>query len=525
MNVTTQPLLDPTRLSAAALAERIANGELSAVEVVDAHIARIEQVNPKLNAVVVKRYDAARAEAKAADRRRAAGKPLGPLHGVPITVKECLDLAGTPATFGFASRVHELATADEMHVARLRNVGAIVVGKTNVSQLLLFFESDNPVYGRTNNPWNLERTPGGSSGGEAAIIAAGGSALGIGTDLGGSIRVPAAFCGLASIKPTAGRLPDRSRYSIPIGQQAIASQVGLMARTVRDVAVALEIANGGRAPEAPGLALGDASSVALPQLRVGFFVDDGILSASPAAQRAVREAAALLATRGARVTEWSPYRVQEAYDLFFSILAADGARGMKRTMGKNRRDPRIADIEAGGSAPRAMLPLIRALLRMMGRPSIAAIARNYGLRTADEYWCLIERQLDYQQAFARALDTAEGGPFDILLLPASPLPAFRHGATKELTTAGAYTTLFNVLGYPAGVVPITRVQSGEDKGRAPSRDRMMTAARAAELDSVGLPIGVQVVARPWREHVALAAMTAIEDGARGRPGFPATPVA
>src|ERR1051325_10486293 len=195
MNDMTQPPMTSTQFSATALAERIAKGELSAVEVVEAHIARIEQVNAQLNAVVVKRYDAARAEAKAADRRRAAGEPLGPLHGVPITVKECLDVVGTPSTFGFASRAKDLATADEIHVARLRNAGAIVLGKTNVAQLLLFFESDNPVYGPTNNPWNLERTPGGSSGGEAAIIAAGGSALGIGTDLGGSIRVPAALCG------------------------------------------------------------------------------------------------------------------------------------------------------------------------------------------------------------------------------------------------------------------------------------------------------------------------------------------
>lgn len=515
----------PIGLSATALAARIASGELSAVEAVEAHIARIERVNPKLNAVVVKRYEAARAEAEAADRRRAAGEPLGPLHGVPITVKECLDFAGMPSTFGLDSQAHALAQADEMHVARLRRAGAIVLGKTNVSQLLLFYETDNPVYGRTNNPWDLERAPGGSSGGEAAIIAAGGSPLGIGADIGGSIRIPAAFCGLASLKPTAGRLPDRGRHSVPIGEQAIESQIGLIARTVRDVALALEVANGGRAPQPPGYALGDDGAVALEDLRVGFFTDDGIFPASPAPQRAVHEAAAHLAAAGAKVTQWSPYRLKDAFEIFFSILSADGARGIKRTLGKNRRDPRIADMEAGASAPRALGPLLRALLRAMRRPSIATIARNYAHRTTDEYWRLVERQIDYRHAFAQALDEAAGGPLDVVLLPAASLPAFRHGAARELATAGVYATLLNVLGFPAGVVPVTRVQPGEDRARPPARDRMVDAARATELGSAGLPIGVQVVARPWREDIALAAMAAIEIAARERPGFPLTPVA
>jgi fatty acid amide hydrolase len=192
-----------SRRSAGKLAALIARGEVSAVEAVEAHIQRIEQVNPKLNAVVVKRYDAARAEAHQADERRARGEPSLPLQGVPITIKEALDLEGTPSTFGSPSRANVLATQDDTYVARLRQAGAIILGKTNVAQILFYYESDNPLYGRTNNPWNLERTPGGSSGGEAAIIASGGAPLGLGTDIGGSLRVPATLCGIASIKPQA----------------------------------------------------------------------------------------------------------------------------------------------------------------------------------------------------------------------------------------------------------------------------------------------------------------------------------
>src|SRR5437764_822917 len=158
--------------SARDLARLIASGELSAREVVDAHIERIEAVNPKLNAVVVERFDGARREAAAVDKKRAARESLPPLAGVPVTVKECLDLAGTASTFGIATRANSIASFDEEHVARLRTAGAIVLGKTNDSQLLISIESDNPVYGRSNNPWNPERTCGGSSGGEGAIIAA-----------------------------------------------------------------------------------------------------------------------------------------------------------------------------------------------------------------------------------------------------------------------------------------------------------------------------------------------------------------
>src|SRR5260221_14351964 len=204
-----------TSLSAPELANMIACGDLSSVEAVEAHIERIERVNPGLNAVVVKRYDAARAEARQADERRANGEVLGPLHGVPITIKESLDLIDTPSTFGLQSRGRILARQNDLYLARMRKAGAIILGKTNVAQLLYYIESDNPVYGRTNNPWNLDRSPGGSSGGQAAIIAAGGSPMGLGTDIGGSIRVPATFCGIAGLKPTAGRTPDAGRHRQP----------------------------------------------------------------------------------------------------------------------------------------------------------------------------------------------------------------------------------------------------------------------------------------------------------------------
>lgn len=515
------PTTDITERSAIALAASIAQGELSAIEAVEASIARIEAVNPTLNAVVVKRYDEARAEARAADERRARGEPMGPLHGVPITVKECFDVTGTPATYGLPSRAQTLAAADDRYIQRLRAAGAIIVGKTNVSQLLLYIEADNPLYGRTNNPWNLERTPGGSSGGQAAIIAAGASPLGLATDIGGSIRVPAAFCGVAGIKPTAGRTPDETSFGVPLGQRAIASQVGPLARSVDDVALALEIINGGHAPQVePPMPLGDPATVDVSKLRVAYYTDDGMLPVAQSVRRATIEAAGLLAARGAQVTEWRPPEMERASDIFFGALSADGGAGAKTFLGKNPRDPRIAQLVALTGAPRWLLAVAGGALRALGQRSQARLLRNFGYHATLHYWRLVEAQAAYQRRFAQALDDDPGGPFDVIICPAAALPAIRHGDSRDLVTMGAYATLYNALGYPAGIVPVSTVRPGEEQPRKAGRDATQRAARRAEEGSAGLPLAAQVVARPWREHVALAAMRAIEETVTASGGLP-----
>jgi fatty acid amide hydrolase len=519
METTTQRTL--TSLSAVELAAMIARGDISSVEAVEAHIERIERVNPGLNAVVVKRYDAARAEAQQADQRRSRGELLGPLHGVPITIKESLDLEGTASTFGLPSRASTRARQDDVYVARVREAGAIILGKTNVAQLLFYFESDNPVYGRTNNPWNLDRSSGGSSGGQAAIIAAGGSPLGLGTDLGGSLRVPATFCGITSLKPTAGRTPDAGRYSIHIGQRAIVSQVGVLARQVDDVALGMEIINGGRNPTVePALPLGDPGAVDVSRLRVAYYTEDGTFKTAPAVRRAVLEAANILRNAGAQVTEWSPPDVNHAADLFYSIMSADGGQGLKQALGRDKRDPRIVPLLLFGQRSRLTLSVMGGLLRMLGQQGLARSIRNFGHRDTLHYWQLVEAQMEYQRRFLEALDSDEGGPFDVIVCPGCSLPAFTHGSSRDLLTAGGYTILYNVLGYPAGIVPVTSVHSGEEVGRKPSRDVVEQAARKVELGSAGLPIGVQIVARPWREHVALAAMRAIEEVVRTHSDYP-----
>jgi fatty acid amide hydrolase len=406
-----------------------------------------------------------------------------------------------------ASRKQQYATSDETHVASLRQAGAIILGKTNVAQLLAFVETDNPVYGRTNNPHNPDRTCGGSSGGEAAIIAAGGSPLGLGTDIGGSVRVPAAFCGIASIKPTAGRMPDTGRASFAFGQQAIQSQVGVLGKKVADVSLGLAVANRANPAQIP---LGEPTHVDLTTLRVAFYENDQTLAPCPAARRAVREAAARLRSQGALVTEWQPPAVPDAYDLFYRIMTADGGTHIRKLIGKQAADPRVAQLAQLTGLSRPLVGLVTGLLSLAGQHKTAAIGRNFGYRDTTNYWERVEAQHNYRERFAQALNQADGGPFDLILAPAFALPALTHGAAKDLGTAGAYTVLYNLLGYPAGIVPFTRVLPNEETDRPTSTDIVEKTAAHVELGSAGLPIGVQVIARPWHEHLALAAMQALE---------------
>lgn len=511
-----------TLLPATELAALIARGDASSVEVVEAHIARIEEVNPKINAVVVACFDRARHEAKAADARRARGEPLGPLHGVPITIKECLDLAGTPSTFGMPSRRNDIAGANDRYVQRLIECGAIVIGKTNVPQALIYNESSNALYGRTNNPWAFDRTCGGSSGGEAAIIAAGGSPLGLGTDIGGSVRLPAHFCGIVGLKPTALRTHDYSRFSdLPLEFGPITSVVGPMAREVVDVALAMRLIGALPHPRLPSpMPPGDPRTVDASRLRVGYFTQDGLMPPSPAVQRAVREAAAILRAAGAQVAEWTPPDLCRAEALYVRLLTGNGAHAFRAALAHDKPEPQLAGMYWLARRSRTTVKLVRNALAALGQAKFARRLDNVGFSAEDVRRFAAEAEA-YRRAFAAAMDGADGGPLDIVLGPVCFSPAWPHGASRELVTGGAYCVLYNLLGYPAGVVPVTRVRPDEAVARPRSLDVVEMAARAVDIGSAGLPVGVQVAARPWQEHIALAAMKVIQDGARRREDYPA----
>ncbi|MCE9620820.1 MAG: amidase [Actinomycetia bacterium] len=487
------------QLPAHAIARAIAAGEISSREAVDAHIDRIEAVQPQLNAIVAERFADARAEADAADEARRRGDRLGVLHGVPVSLKDCLDIAGLPSTFGVIARRDAIATTDEVHVARLRAAGAIPVAKTNVAQFLAFVESDNPLHGRTDNPWNSERSCGGSSGGEAALIAACGSPLGLGTDIGGSARNPSAFCGIAGFKPSAGRMPDTGTGSFSLEQQQVASEVGVLARTTADIALALSVVNG-------AMPLGDPATVDIGSLRVAVVESDGVLQPCTTSQRAVKESAAQLAAAGAQVSTWTLPDPAEGMRLAFAAI------GFNKLV-------HFADIAAGTKIDSRVKQLMQlSKLRSPVRKGMSGLLKVFGQRGLADGLALLDVAHDshaevvaqlaaYRIRFAAAM-AADG--IDAILLPASPLPAIRHGASKQLGTLGTYAILWNALGYPAGAVPWTKVRPDEAEVGGRSIDAVAATARKSIRGSVGLPIGVQLVAPHGQDHRVLALMETVE---------------
>jgi amidase len=447
--------------SAAELAEAIRGKKLSSKEVVEAHLERIAAVNPKLNAVVQFTAEAARKQAEEADAALARGEVKGPLHGVPMTIKDTLETEGVICTGGTKGRANFVPKADATAVARLRAAGAIFLGKTNVPELAGAVESDNLVYGRTNNPYDLARTPGGSSGGEAAIVAACGSPLGLGTDAGGSIRIPAHFCGLAAIKPTSGRVPRTGQFPQPMGARAPVFHVSLISRRVEDLALALPIIAGPDYRDASivGMPLLDPRQVALGGLKLAWFDDDGVASPTREIAVAVRDSVKALADAGVKVEEKKTPDAEKAATVYFDMSRGDGGAGTR------------AFLKSIGSDP--ISPLFEKALTYSAGPAMA---------TTTEALAAFVRWDLFKNSMLRFMES-----YDAVLSPVAPYPALAHGTSfDEANRKGfGYAQMYNLTGWPSATVRI---------GTSPE----------------GLPLNVQVAAKPWREDVALALATHLE---------------
>jgi fatty acid amide hydrolase len=452
--------------------------------------------------------------AAGADRRDPEGR--GPLHGLPVTIQECFDVVGTDSTVGVPSRVGRPAGRDATLVARLRSAGAVILGKTNLSQLLLYAETDNPVYGRTSHPLDQARSPGGSSGGEAALVATGGSALGLGVDIGGGVRIPAHDCGLAGIRPTPGTLPlDGLATRGTLGGEDLPEAGGLLGRSVEDLRLGLAALAPERFGDEASTHGAGRVSTATPDLRglrIGVYEDDGFFPASAAIRRAVRQAVGMLIDLGAELEAVEAPDVSGALGAYYGLLTADGGDAFIAFLGRGKRDPRVADLLAlaAGAGQR------RSLLAGLGRGGSAQLPGALG--RVDEAGLLQLRAAadDARARFARLLEERK---LDALVSPVKSLPAFIHGATRELGAASVdYAAVYDLLRWPAGTVPVSRVLPGEEGGRPSGRDRVLSAARKVDAGSAGLPVGVQVAALPGLDHVVLRIMAAIE---RGRTAAPA----
>src|SRR5277367_1191952 len=298
-------------LSAIEQARLIRERKISSVELIEAHLRRIGELQPSINAVTEVLCETALAEARRADGMEAGGA----LHGVPFSVKDSIEVAGTVSTAGSVGR--SAASVDATLVARLRAAGAIPIAKTNLPELLFAFESDNYIFGRTNNPYDVSRTAGGSSGGEAALIAACGSPMGLGSDCAGSVRLPAAFCGIAGIKPTSGRLPRLGHFPPEGAWFESLWQIGPMARYVEDLRLMLGVL-------AEELPLREGTAPLRSRMRIAFYTDNGFAPASQEVASVVRAAADALSA-----VEDRPSCIADAYELEMKILGADGGDGLR----------------------------------------------------------------------------------------------------------------------------------------------------------------------------------------------------
>jgi Asp-tRNA(Asn)/Glu-tRNA(Gln) amidotransferase A subunit family amidase len=452
--------------SAVSLSKNILTKKLSCLELIASHLRRIDDLNPKLNAFIELHPDEARAHARAADEAIARGDQLGPLHGVPLSMKSSIAVKGFRWETGSKLRAGIVAPHDAPLVSRLKNAGAIILGTTNCAELLMAWETDNLLYGRTNNPTDLSRTAGGSSGGESAAIASGMSAGGVGSDGGGSIRVPAHFTGICGLKPTPGRIPATGHFPVSVGPFALLGVVGPMARTVADLKVLFEVMQG---PDD-----GDTSSAPVPlrwpklqdlkTLRIGYFEDDGRTPVTAETRAAVRTAAEALKRAGFDVRPFRPEGLEEARELWWKLFGGAGAMLL---------GPMLKGREADLS------PILKQF------SGWTAAEEPHTARSLLDTW--IRRDAIRMKIFEQMRE------YPVLLCPVASIPAFRHGErswtidgkTVEYLDAWSYCEWFNLLGTPAAVVPV---------GRSPD----------------GLPIGVQISAKPWEEEIVLSVAEILE---------------
>jgi Asp-tRNA(Asn)/Glu-tRNA(Gln) amidotransferase A subunit family amidase len=459
-------LVDSSQPPAVELMARLRIGDVTSRSLAEHHLSRIEQVNGDVNAVVTIDPDEVLRMADAADARRRDGED-GLLLGLPVTVKDSIAVCGVRTTGGSWARRDHVPDEDASAVARLRAAGAIVLGKTNVPELCASYETDNGVFGRTSNPHDRGRTSGGSSGGEAAAIAAGMSPLGLGSDGGGSIRVPAHYCGIFGLRPTPGRVPETGQWpSTRASGYVDMTCVGPLGRSSADLALLLEVVSGPDLvdPYAVPVPLRDWRTVDVAGLRVAVLYEDGVVEPTTGTVDAVREAADRMRSAGARVTEVQAPDSQEATELFFAATgAAGGADLVNLTQGcEGRHAPQFA----------RFLDLMT-----VTRP------------TSAEWFEVLQRIFDFRSRIRR---WASG--FDVVLTPVVAGPAPEHGRPPggipdeeyDRYRAFNFTHTCSVAGLPAAAVPV----GSED----------------------GLPVGVQVIANPWREDVVLAASHRLETG-------------
>ena len=481
--------------TATAIAHGVSSGRLRATDVVADH-ARRHAAHVGLNALVQLRTRDAEADAEAVDAAIASGQAR-PLAGVPVSVKECFPVRGLATTLGLRGRRELVDGDDAAIVRRLREAGAVVVGKANVPQAMYLHETANPVWGRTLHPLDPTRGPGGSSGGDAALVAAGVVPLAVGNDLAGSLRQPANACGIAALMPRSMVIGEAGSFRTLPHLTAVQSRAGFLARTVEDLRLAVGAVAGDDFVELVG-----------PPRRVAWWDETGPIPPSPAVRRAVHEAVARLEAAGVGVVRVPGHLATEAAWLLLGILAADGGDDIRRLFGSERPMAGVAKLLAIAGLQRRWRAAVAAVLTTVGSRIESEGVRRTGRRSPRE---LAELLAARDRLAARLGELVEG--CDAVVLPVSAVPALRHGTAARLVLAAAPCLLANLLDLAAGAVPVTTVRADEERSRPWSLDPVLRAAAATDRGSRGLPVGVQVIACPGHgEATVLDVMRRIKPG-------------
>jgi fatty acid amide hydrolase 2 len=465
-------------LSGTAIAALVRSGEVTSREAVEQHIEQIERVNATINAVVRQRFEAARAEAEAADARRGAtpAEALPAFHGVPCTIKETFSLEGMPNTAGLLARKHVVAVKDAPTVARLRRAGAIPLGVTNTSELAMWMESTNRVYGRSNNPYDPTRIVGGSSGGEAAIIAAGGSPFGLGSDIGGSIRGPCFFNGIFGHKPSGGLVPNTGQYPLVANRTLRILATGPMARRAEDLMPLLRVLAGpdGEDRACEPMPIGDPAAVALDGRVLVNVEDNGSLPVSPDLREGQARAVSALKARGMRVVPRRFRGLKRQFEIWSAM------------MGRERDVPFGTMLKEG----KKMYPFWEIAKLLAGRSDHTMMAILLAL--VDPLPDLLpgmSRELIAVAASLKEEILAALGDGGVMLYPTYVTPAPLHGRpaleSLVLRMPFAYQGIINALELPATQVPLG-------------------------LNADGLPLGVQVISAHGNDHVTIAVAMELE---------------
>jgi fatty acid amide hydrolase 2 len=467
------------RMSAKQIAKLIRNGEVSSREAVGVHIERIKQVNPTINAVVAERFELAMAEAEQADRELKSSVPdqLGPLHGVPCSIKESFALVGMPNSGGLSARKNVFPKKDATCVARLRAAGAIPLGVTNISELCMWMESNNHLYGCTNNPYDPKRHVGGSSGGEGAIVGAGGTPFGLAADVAGSIRLPAFFNGVFGHKPTGCLVPSTGQYPIAANQARRYLCTGPIARRAEDLMPLLEILAGpdGQDEVCRKFELGDPAQVDLSKIKVLDVASNGAIKVDPDLRQGQERAARALASAGANVEPTEIPELKDSFYIWSAMMRAAGGPTFSEMLGEGRalnlwlELPRWALRRSVHTLPALGLAALEKLPDLMPRLNRKSLER------APELKAELVRRI---------------GPQGVMLYPTFSTPAqIHHRAIFKFFHSG-YTSIMNVMELPSTQVPLG-------------------------LNSQGIPLGVQVIATHGNDHLSIAVAMALEKALGG----------